>query len=737
MAKLAGDDVLLVTEQTLLATVKAIEIESLKKWQKNKFSLLRFPEFKALLTGELNQTTNYYQVKIAFESEVIASILSKLIGQEKICFEYLENQIIPQLNCDNNYLSQFTEHLLKVLMSSNGFHNISDKNNYPRFLSGQPVETILHHQLEQQRILNQVKIQISQHLDLLEIVQMTIEQVCIFLKLDRLVIYQLDVPIESVKFNSVSTEFIDTVTYEARASTEVPSILYFQDEICFSKSTQCKNKYRQGFSLAINDIEKGSNLTPCLRSLMQKLYIKAKLVTPIIVQGKLWGLIIGHQCFSTRNWHKSEIRFLHQIADYLAIAIYQHESYQQLQIQKKLLEQQVQTRAQQLKDALIAAQAANQSKHEFIGNMSHELRTPLTCIIGLSGTLLHWSLANGKIPLPIEKQQQYLKTIQNSGKQLLTLINNILELSDIESGKYLLNISKFSLSSLARAVINVVEAEAKEKDIELIVDLQVKLEEDYFCADRERLEEILLNLLSNGIKFTPAGGKVILRIWREKHKVVFEVEDTGIGIAKQQLPLLFEKFKQLENLRQRTHSGAGFGLALTKQLVELHGGNIEVESVVEEGSIFTVYLPSQVATKPKFYEQLNSSEKEVNQVKTIVLIAQDEETATFICQLLTAADYQVVWLIDISIVTHQIKLLEPDLVILDRDFPDTDVQLLSREFKKINISKSMKIILLSDELTENESQYLLVNGVDDYLLKSMEPDYLLEKINNLMLSSYK
>jgi two-component system sensor histidine kinase/response regulator len=731
IAKLAGDDVLLVTEKTLLAATKDTKTKDIQDWEQEKFSLLIMPQFNALLVGQFNQSTACYEVKIAFVAEAIAFILNQLTCHQSKYYTYIQSQIIPQLNYDHNYLIQFTEHLLKVLMNSNGFHGYSNMDNYPRLLNIQPVEKILHHQVEQQRILNQVKIQISQHLDLLEIVQMTIEQVRRLLKIDRLVIYQLDVPINSVNSDSVSTELIDTVTYEARASAEIPSILYFQDEICFNKSSQCKNKYRQGFSLAISDVETGSNLTPCLQSLMIKLQIKAKLVTPLIVQGKLWGFVIAHQCFAPRNWHNSEIRFMRQIADYLAIAIYQNESYQQLQIQKQLLEEQINTKAQQLKDALIAAQVANQSKHDFIGNMSHELRTPLTCIIGLSGTLLHWSLANGQIPLPIEKQQQYLKTIQNSGKQLLTLINNILELSDVESGKYLLNISDFSISNLAKRVIEVVEEEAKKKEIELIIDLQVKLEKDYFCADQERLAEILINLLSNGIKFTPNGGKVILRIWREKQKVIFQVEDTGIGIPEQQIPLLFEKFKQLENLRDRTHNGAGFGLALTKQLVELHGGNIEIESVVEEGSIFTVYLP-EVSPKSKLKEQVSLTKEIVNKVKTVVLIAQDEQSATFICQLLTAADYQVVWLIDISMATNQIKVLKPDLIILDQDFPEIDIHVLSKTLKTIDSINSMKVVLLSDRSLSEQPQNLFFSGVDDYLLKSMEADHFLEKIGSLI-----
>jgi two-component system sensor histidine kinase/response regulator len=731
-AKMVGQEALLVTEKHLLTSSKVTEIHSEKNVLQEQFRLLIMPQFKVLLTGIISQADTDYQVSIIFDSETIATQLSQLNQHDRAEIENFQQTILPSLQQDRNNLSQFVAQLLHILTTDNLATDIPAANDYPHFCYDQSMEKILHHQLEQKRILERVKIQIGQHLDLLEIIQMTIEQVLRLLELDRLVIYQLDVPLESIESDPVSVQKVDTVTYEARASDEIASILYFHDEICFTQTSQCKDKYRQGFSLIVNNVETNPNLTPCLQDLMGRLEIKAKLVTPIIVRGKLWGFIIAHQCFAPRDWQQSEIRFLHQIADYLAIAIYQNQSYQQLQIQKKLLEKQVKTRAKQLKDALIAAQVANQSKHEFIGNMSHELRTPLTCIIGLSGTLLHWSSANGKVPLSIEKQQQYLKTIQDSGKQLLALINSILELSDVEAGKYLLDITEFSLHQLANAVLQTVREEAQKQQVDLILEFQIQPEKDLFRADREKLQEILLNLVSNGIKFTSEGGRVTLRIWREQQQAIFEVEDTGIGIAQQQLPFLFEKFKQLEHFRQRTYSGAGLGLALTKQLVELHGGGIQVESALGKGSTFTVYLPEREILKPDSPEEVAISEITKTKVRNIVLLAQDEKIATFICQMLTAADYQVIWLLDTSTAIAQIHLLEPDLVILDREFLDVDIDFLSKNLKKMASEKQLKLILLSEQLTDNERQYFSEQGIDDYLLKVMQPTYLLEKINSLI-----
>ena len=727
-AKLIGQEALLVTETSLMTSIKVEDVNLKKDSQQEKFSILIDSKFQALLIGIQEQKNHNYKIQISLDLKTITDYLIKLnkrYQENTIVKQYLQDHFIDKLPTIPNYLNQFTQQIINILTSNENHPN-------PSYFVSQPLKNILRYQAEQQRILNQVKIQIHQHLDLLEIVQMTIEQVRILLELDRLVIYQLNVPIESTESNNISTKFVDTVTYESRAADDIPSILYFHDEICFSRSTKCKDKYHQGFSLAVNDIEQYPDFSSCLKSLMRRLQIKAKLVTPILVQNKLWGFLIAHQCLAPRQWNNTQIRFMRQIAEYLAIAIYQNQSYQQLQKQKKQLEEQVKTRAQQLKDALIAAQVANQSKHEFIGNMSHELRTPLTCVIGLSGTLLHWSLASDRIALPLEKQQQYLKTIHDSGKHLLSLINNILEFSEVESGKFLLNITEFSLQDLARVVIQILQEEAHKQQVSLSVDFKVNPKEDKFCADRQRIQEILLNLLSNGIKFTPAGGRTILRIWRENHQVIFEVEDTGIGIAQQQLPMLFETFQQLEHSLQRTYGGTGLGLALTKQLIELHGGTIEVESSVGKGSIFTVCLPSQTILKPKSESRITFTQANSNQQKTIVLVSQEEENSTIICQLLTAAEYQVVWLTDPTTAVNQIKLLAPKLLILDRDLSESDITNISESLQDSELVKKTKLVLFSLQITEQEWQYFSSVGVDDYLLKSMHPTNLLKKVDAMI-----
>lgn len=586
-----------------------------------------------------------------------------------------------------------------------------------------------YYQLEQKRIIEQIQIQIGQNLNLSEIIQSALNRSRSFLSLDRLLIYQIDIPLKPSHLSFKTNPTANAIAYESKASEDWVSVLYYQDEICWQRSLSCKNKYHQGFCLVVDDIE-ASHLDLCLKSAMAKLQVKSKIVTPIIVRNKLWGLMIAHQCGKPRKWQHQDVQFLRQIAEYIAIAIYNHQSYQQLQQQKEFLEQQVKTQAQQIRDALIAAEAASKSKHDFLGSMSHELRTPLTCVIGLSSTLLQWSSARERESLSREKQQEYLHLIQQSGKHLLGLINNILEFSDVESGKHLLNIQQVSLSELVKHSIQLLQEDATAKQITLRHEIRIESEQDCLVADEARIREVLFHILNNGIKFTSEGGEVILRTWREKHQVVFQIEDTGIGIAPEEIPLLFEKFKQIGELHRRIHGGTGLGLALSKKLVELHGGTIDVESALGQGSIFTIYLPQTNS------EQLTLTEPLANDYascsKMVVLITEDEESATSICQLFNTIEYQVIWLTNLATALKQIELIHPEIVIIDENCSVVGIKNVVSTVANSNLAGNTSVVLLCDRFDNNEWQKFIKYGVDEYLLKSMNPIQTLDKINGLI-----
>jgi len=388
--------------------------------------------------------------------------------------------------------------------------------------------------------------------------------------------------------------------------------------------------------------------------------------------------------------------------------------------------------------------------------MSHELRTPLTCVIGISDTLLRWSYGKvGNKQVPLEKQRQYLQTIRDSGDHLLELINDILDLSQVEAGKAVLKISEFSLSKLASQSLHALKEKAVAKGVELLQEQRINQECDRFTADPRRIRQILFNLLGNAIKFTPEGGRVILRVWVTEDQTrtpivrkpgttsagsiaVFQIKDTGIGIPENQRSLLFQKFQQLDSPYRREYGGTGLGLALTKQLVELHGGAIEVNSTVDVGSTFTVFIPMQNLLKDESsklkYEKSNSSlPLHSSSLRgSLVLVEEDEETAMVICDLLTAAGLQVVWMIEGSAAVEQIELLQPNAVIVDMRLPGMNGGEIIQQLRQKNATQNLKILALTANEISADQISVATGGAHDCLAKPIHPQQLLDKIIALM-----
>jgi signal transduction histidine kinase len=238
----------------------------------------------------------------------------------------------------------------------------------------------------------------------------------------------------------------------------------------------------------------------------------------------------------------------------------------------------------EIQDKSAQLEVANKHKSEFLANMSHELRTPLNAIIGFSEALSERMF--GEVN---EKQLEYLKDIYESGRHLLSLINDILDLSKIEAGRMELELSTFDLPSALSNAMTLIRERAQRHGIQLGLEVDKQLAE--FSGDERKFKQIMLNLLSNAVKFTPDGGKVDVEARKLNGSLEVAVRDTGIGIAPEDQAAVFEEFKQVGRDRMRRAEGTGLGLALTKRFVELHGGAIRLESAPGKGSTFTVSLP--------------------------------------------------------------------------------------------------------------------------------------------------
>ncbi|HEX2860272.1 MAG TPA: ATP-binding protein, partial [Lacunisphaera sp.] len=257
---------------------------------------------------------------------------------------------------------------------------------------------------------------------------------------------------------------------------------------------------------------------------------------------------------------------------------------------KDILEHEVAERTEELRTALVRAEAADRIKSAFLATMSHELRTPLNSIIGFTGIILQ-GLAG---PLNAEQTKQ-LGMVRGSARHLLDLINDVLDISKIEAGQLEVRLAPFSLPELINRVVESVRPYADKK--ELVLTVAVSPELGGLVSDRRRLEQILLNLLNNALKFTDRGG-VTLTVTAKGAAIGFSVVDTGIGIRERDLATLFQPFRQVETGLDRHHEGTGLGLAICRRLAALLGGDITVTSEWKRGSEFVLTLPLQPASAP-------------------------------------------------------------------------------------------------------------------------------------------
>jgi signal transduction histidine kinase len=293
---------------------------------------------------------------------------------------------------------------------------------------------------------------------------------------------------------------------------------------------------------------------------------RTALAVPMLHEDRASGSILIRR-MEVRPFSEKQIALLKTFANQAAIAIDNVRLFHELQEKNAQVE------------------AVSRHKSEFLANMSHELRTPLNAILGFSEVLgeRYFGELN-------DKQDEYVKDIRGSGEHLLSLINDILDLSKVEAGKMELELSEFDLTAALKNVVTLVKERAQRHGITVSVNLASGL--DAIRADERKLKQIMLNLLSNAVKFTPDGGAITVVAKQVGQMVEIAVSDTGAGIAPEDLPTVFEEFKQVGSDSARKAEGTGLGLPLAKKFVELHGGEIRVESEPGAGSTFTVLLPS-------------------------------------------------------------------------------------------------------------------------------------------------
>lgn len=292
--------------------------------------------------------------------------------------------------------------------------------------------------------------------------------------------------------------------------------------------------------------------------------------------------------------------------DYLTKPIDDFLLINRINVYLKLIEKErkmniiLQEQARELKRAKELAEAANEAKDMFLANISHELRTPLNILLGAT-QITKQHLKNDEV-LDREKIKAKAKIQIQNCYRLIRLVNNLIDITKIDSGNFILNISTCNIIEMVEVIVNSVVEYAALKNIEIIFDTDV--EEVILACDLDAIERIVLNLLSNAIKFTPEGGNIFVNIHTSNDEVEIRVKDTGIGIFKDKQQLIFERFKQVDKLLTRSSEGSGIGLDLVKSLIEMHNGTIEVNSEYLKGSEFIVTIP--ISTIEEDYNTENS-----------------------------------------------------------------------------------------------------------------------------------
>jgi len=385
---------------------------------------------------------------------------------------------------------------------------------------------------------------------------------------------------------------------------------------------------------------------------------------------------------------------------------------------------------QKLKDTNTELLAANHHTTAFLATMSHELRTPLNSILGFSELLID----SVDDTLPAKTRARFLEQIHESGKHLLSLINDILDISKVEAGQMELRLERFAVADLISKVVGIVEPLATQKEIRLEFEAS---KAGLILADPGKLKQMILNLVSNAIKFTSRGGTATISAARVGERLEIVVSDNGIGIAERDLPRMFKEFQQLDSGVNRSQEGTGLGLALTRSLARLHGGDVRVKSTIGKGSRFTIDLPIEAhLAKPVSNGPDRISEGMVgDDSRPFVLIVEDDSASSeLLAWQIERAGFRT------KIARTGVEALaiaqseRPVAITLDIMLPDMDGWEILKRLKSNDATKLIPAIVVS--VVDNPELGAVLGSID-YFVKPLAVKELVKRLSKLNLKVEK
>jgi len=506
--------------------------------------------------------------------------------------------------------------------------------------------------------------------------------------------------------------------------------------------TPCEFVYAGRITSYARDI--GSTF-PIDRAWFEELGVNSYLGIPVVGEN---GVVCGHLAVmdtQERDWREADVDILRlfslRAAAELERLMHQtslEQAYQSLQESNRQLQREIAHRLEveeQLDEARVAAESANQAKSIFISNMSHELRTPLNGILGYAQLLQ----ADRSKLTPI--QQKGLGVIEQSGEHLLTLVNDLLDLAKIEAGRFDIRHERVALDELLQHVVDVLQVRARSAQLSFTFNADADLPEN-IISDTRALRQILLNLLNNAVKFTPAGGAVSLRVSCEpvtarRVRLQVEVEDSGVGIPAEELGQVFKPFYRITRSADAVE-GTGLGLSITQRLINMLGGDLQVSSEVGKGSLFKVTLETQRAASSRRRVLRKGEIVGYEGPRRSVLIVDDDPVNLDLVQeLLGSLGFVTRTASNGRMALESAEELVPDLLVTDLVMPELNGLQLVRELRAHPALRAVPVIALSASASDHDRQDALDGGCDAFLSKPVHYAQLLEELGKRLALNWR
>lgn len=513
---------------------------------------------------------------------------------------------------------------------------------------------------------------------------------------------------------------------------------------------------RTSESLVLNDPVREGSFTSDPYIMEKK--PKSVLCVPILHQGSLIGMLYLENNLSSHAFTPHRLETLRMLSSQAAISIENARLYErmeqlvaertsELEKSNKDLSHEIEVRQsaqEELYRAKIEAESASRAKSEFLAHMSHDLRTPLNAIIGFSQLLNEqWG---GKLS---EKQLQYVREISIGGHHLLDLINNILDLAKIESGKMELDLKPVNIALLLKHCTIMIKEKALRKHLNVHIRIPECLRDVKIVADEVKLKQIVVNLLSNAAKFTPEGGRIELEASMQSNALSISVSDTGIGILQEDQERIFQPFVQLNAPIESRQKGTGLGLALTRELVELHGGTIGVQSAgFDRGSSFHLNIPVQHISDYRIHNNQVSNDLSSSEMTsfshshssdgdqhdgsrpTILVVEDNEANVRLIRELLENQPYRAVYKITAEEGIAAFLAEGADLILLDIALPGMDGLTATKIIREH--SQQVPIMALTAHAMDSDKEEALAAGCNEYLRKPIKVGEFYDAVNRLI-----